>query len=264
MADYDRRDAGTFCWLDLAAHDAEGAKRFYTTLFGWTANDMKYGEGEGEVYTMYALRGRHVAASYPMDPGQKEMGFPPAWLSYVAVDDADEAVRRATELGATVLGEPFDVLDSGRMGLIQDPAGAMLGLWQARGHKGFGVYDEPGAVVWFELGTHDPDAAEAFYTALFGWSARKQDMGMPYTTFLKGEQMVGGMYGMPPEMAGMPANWSPYFWVEDPDGDAERARELGATVLTGPTDIPTVGRFVALRDPQGAMFSIIRMGAASS
>jgi len=70
--------------------------------------------------------------------------------------------------------------------------------------------------------------------------------------------MTGGMYTLTPEMAGMPPSWMPYFVVEDADATAAKASSLGGTVLKGPDDIPNVGRFALIRDPQGAMFYIIR------
>lgn len=259
MPNVDRHPHGTFCWLDLAAHDREAAKRFYTALFGWTANDLKYGEGENDVYTMYLYQGRDAAASYAMDDAQRSQGYPPAWLAYVAVDDADEATRRARELGAAVLADPFDVMDVGRMGLIADPTGATLGLWQASSHVGVTIHGEPGTVCWFELATRDTGRASDFYTALFGWTGDTQDYGMPYTTFSGGGQPVGGMYGITEEMGDLPTAWVPYFAVADADEAAARAEELGASVEMPARDIPGVGRIVMIRDPQGAHLYLIRL-----
>jgi predicted enzyme related to lactoylglutathione lyase len=244
---------GTFCWLDLATHDNEGAKAFYTAFFGWTVEDMKYGDGPGEVYSMFLLDGRQVAASYAMDETQRAQGVPPAWLSYVCVESVDRSAARAVELDAILLAEPLDVLDSGRMALIGDPTGAMLALWEPRAHPGVGVRDEPGSLTWNELSTRDVAAARAFYTELFGWGTEEIDTGMAYTMFTQGEKMAGGMYALTPGID-MPVLWTPYFAVEDVGVAGERARELGGEVLMGPEDIPGIGQFVLVRDPQGAMF----------
>lgn len=249
---------GTFCWIDLAAHDNDGAKAFYTALFGWTVDDRRYGDGPNDVYSMLRRDGRDAAASYTMDETQRAQGFPPAWLSYVCVESADQSAARAAELGGAVLAEAFDVMESGRMALIADPAGAMLALWEPRAHPGVGVRDEPGSLCWNELCTPDVARARDFYTALFGWAAQEMDTGMPYTMFTQGEAMVGGMYALTPEIR-MPPSWMPYFAVEDADAAGERARELGGTVLMGPDDIPGIGRFVLLQDPQGAMFYVIEL-----
>ncbi|HEX8691161.1 MAG TPA: VOC family protein [Longimicrobium sp.] len=254
---------GTFCWVDLSAHDAAAAKRFYPALLGWSVNDMKYGEAEHEVYTMYEVDGRQVAASAAMGEDQKGMGVPPFWLSYVAVENADETAARAAELGGTVMAGPFDVLDAGRMAIVQDPTGAVFALWQAGRHQGAGLLGQPGALCWNELGTADPARARDFYTSLFGWGAQEMETVAPYTMFAQGEQMVGGMYQLSPDMQ-MPPCWLPYFAVDDADATAERVRELGGQVLMGPEDIPGIGRFVLIQDPQGAFFYVIKLAQSGS
>jgi predicted enzyme related to lactoylglutathione lyase len=264
MTDTPTRTPGNFCWIDLGAHDAEAAKRFYTAFFGWTADDSQYGPAEGDVYTTYKLGGRSVAASYPMDADQKAMGIPSAWLSYVAVESADASAARAKELGASILAEPFDVMEHGRMAMVQDPTGALFALWQAGTHPGFGVRGDPGSLGWNELATNDPARARDFYTGLFGWRADVMNMGMEYTVFNGDTGPLAGAYALTPEMEGMPVCWLPYFAVEDPDTMAEKAISLGATVLKGPEDIPGIGRFAMIRDPQGAMFYIMRFDPPAS
>jgi len=251
---------GTFCWLDLAAHDNEGAKAFYTALFGWEADDARYGDAPDEVYTTYRLGGRDVAASYTMDAAQRSMGVPPAWLQYVCVEDAGDSAARAAELGATLLSEAFEVMEYGRMALVQDPAGALLALWEPLAHAGVGVRDEPGSLCWVELATRDTDRARGFYAGLFGWGTRRME-GSPqaYEAFTRGEERVGGMFGITPGMGEMPSTWFPYFAVEDTDATAARVKELGGEVVMGPEDIPDVGRFCFLQDPQGAMFYVIKL-----
>jgi len=246
---------GTFCWVDLGAHDPQAARRFYTALFGWEANDNRYGPAEGDVYTMYRLDGKDVAASYGMDPNQKTMGLPSAWLCYVAVEDADASASKAKELGATLMAEPFDVMEVGRMALVQDPTGALFALWKAASHTGFGVRGEPGSPGWFELATADSAKASAFYQGLFGWTTQTMNnTGTEYTVFGGPSGMIGGMYQTGEHNAGMPPCWLPYFVVEDTDAGAEKAKPLGAEVMYGPLDIPGIGRFALLRDVQGAMF----------
>ena len=108
---------GTFCWADLGTPDAAAAKRFYTALFGWSADDRPIGPDAS--YTMLTVDGRAVAALYALEPAHS--GAPPHWLSYISVASASDLAKRAKELGAAVLMDPFDVLDVGRMALVQDP-----------------------------------------------------------------------------------------------------------------------------------------------
>jgi uncharacterized protein len=249
---------GTFCWLELHAHDPAAAKRFYAEMFGWTTNDMPVGPGENDVYTVYQLDGRDVAASTAMMPEQRAGGMPSAWLQYIAVENADETAAKARELGGTVLMGPFDAMELGRMAIIQDPAGAVFAVWQAKSHPGLGVRGDTGSLGWNELATTDTAKAQEFYGGVFGWRGETQAMGMEYTVFHGETGMPGGMYQITEEMQGMPPCWLPYFAVDDADAAAGKARSLGATVMVGPADIPSVGRFALVRDPQGAMFYVIR------
>src|SRR6476620_2983137 len=109
---------GTFCWLELAAHDTGAARRFYTELFGWTPVDTKYGPGDEDIYTIYRLDGQDAAASYGMMGDQRSAGIPSNWLSYIAVEDVDASAARARELGGTVVGGPMDVMEHGRMAVV--------------------------------------------------------------------------------------------------------------------------------------------------
>ena len=247
---------GRFCWVDLGTTDGPGAKRFYMGLFGWTAEDKPMGDGQS--YTMFQLDGKSVAALYQQDPQQQAMGIPPSWLSYISVESADQAAERTKSLGGTVLMEPFDVLDVGRMAMIQDPTGGVVALWEARRHIGAGVIEEPNTLAWNELATTDTARAGEFYGGLLGWAAERQQYGpVDYTIFKQGEHMSGGMIALPPESGPVPPHWLVYFSVADCDAAAATAAHLGGTVLLAPTDVPSVGRFATIRDPQGAPFAVI-------
>jgi predicted enzyme related to lactoylglutathione lyase len=187
-------------------------------------------------------------------------GVPPHWLSYVSVASADESAAKAKSLGATLMKEPFDVFTLGRMAVVQDPTGAVFAIWQAGTQAGSGVVNVPNSFCWNELATPDPDKAGDFYSGLFGWGKNSQDMGgMTYTSFINGDRPAGGMYKPTPEMGEMPPNWLVYFAVADADATATKAGELGATLLVPPSDIPGIGRFSVIQDPQGAVFGIIKL-----
>lgn len=250
---------GTFCWIELATSDSEGAKKFYTELFGWEFADNPM--GPDMVYTMLRQDGKEVAALYKLMPEMTAQGIPPHWLSYVAVESADDTAAKAKELGGTLMKEPFDVFTYGRMAVIQDPTGAVFALWQPGTHKGVGLSGIPNTLCWNELATRDTEKAGAFYTGLFGWDKNVQQMGpdFTYTSFMSGERSVGGMYVPTPEMGDIPPNWLVYISVADVDATTNRAVELGAKVCAPPMDIPGVGRFAALMDPQGAGFAVITL-----
>jgi len=255
MSEYTKHEPGTFSWVELGTTDQAGAKAFYTELFGWSFNDSEM--EPGNFYTMFMLRNKPVAAGYKM--GERMAGIPPHWLCYVTVASADDAARKVTELGGKVMMAPFDVMTYGRMTVVQDPTGATLALWEAREHIGVGIRNEPSSIVWSELLTGDTAAASKFYTGLFGWRAEERNMGtMTYTAFWKGEERVGGMMPLSPEMGQLPPHWVTYFGSQDVDATAERAKSMGGKVMAPPFDVPGIGRFAWLTDPQGASFCLAK------
>ena len=251
MADRNEYAPGTPNWVDLQTTDQPAAQRFYTGLFGWDYDEQPM--PDGPVYAMGTIRGRHVAAIAPMPPGGE--GMPPHWNSYVSVSDVDAITGRVAGAGGTVLMEPFDVMDAGRMSVVLDPTGAPINIWQAKNNIGAQVVNEAGAFTWSELSTSDVDRAAGFYAKVFGWDAQKFPE-MDYTVFNNGGQGIAGAMKSPAE--GMPSYWLVYFAVDDTDATVAKARDLGANVMVEPTDIPEVGRFAMLADPQGAAFGVIK------
>jgi uncharacterized protein len=244
---------GTPMWVDLGTPDVDASISFYGELFDWNAS-APVEDGGG--YRFFEQDGKMVGGLAPlMAPGQ-----PPAWTSYVSVADSDATAANARAAGGTVLLEPTDVLDVGRVAIVADPSGAALGLWQPRRHTGAEIVNEPVSLAWNELDTRDTEAAKPFYEALFGWQADTQPMGgQEYTTWQLDGRPVAGMMAMPAQVpAQVPSYWLAYFAVSDTDAVEAKARELGAVVLVEPRDIPA-GRFAVLQDPQGAALGVIRM-----
>jgi predicted enzyme related to lactoylglutathione lyase len=146
------------------------------------------------------------------------------------------------------------------MAQIQDPGGAPLCLWQSITHYGAGVFGKPGSLCWTELSTHDPKRALAFYGALFGWEGESKPAGeFTYAELFLDGMPLGGILGLGEGFGSMPDRWTPYFAVARCDAAAEAAEHGGGSVLHPPTDMPGIGRFAALRDPQGASFSVIEL-----
>jgi predicted enzyme related to lactoylglutathione lyase len=243
---------GTFCWVDLSTTDQDAAKRFYAGLFGWEAQDMP--AGEGIVYSMMSIDGKNVAAIAPQPEQQREAGAPPVWNSYVSVESADAAVERARDLGGRAHAPAFDVLEAGRMGVIQDPQGAYFLVWEPRGHFGAALVNEPGALVWNELASPDLDASAAFYSGLFGWTVAPFEASPePYLSIKNGEANNGGIRPLSPP--GVPPHWLVYFGVEDIDVALAKVQELGGTKIDGPIDIG-IAKIGIAKDPQGAIFAL--------
>jgi predicted enzyme related to lactoylglutathione lyase len=257
MAEFTSHIPGTFSWVDLSTTDQQAGVAFYRSLFGWDVNEQPM--GPGATYSMFLLRGKDVAAASAMHPPERQAGVPPHWNMYISVTSADATAKQAESLGGKVLAPPFDVMDVGRMAVIQDPTGAVFCVWEPKKHIGAKFLNEPGSLCWSELATRDPKAAEAFYTKLFGWTAKHSAPAavMEYTEFSVGGHPSIGMLAMPADMPPhVPSFWMPYFQVASCDASTKRAADLGATVMRQPQDIPKTGRFAILGDPQGAAFAL--------
>jgi len=192
MGERTRHAPGAFSWVDLATSDADGAKVFYGALLGWRFEDMPV--PDSPPYSMATIDGRTVAAVY----GKRDDAQPSAWLSYVTVDNADSSAARATELGATVISEPFDVLEAGRMAVLQDPTGAVFAVWQPKQSIGAQLVNDAGALTMNQLNTSDPGTAQSFYSGLFGWTFQQVASGeQAYWGINNGERLNGGMMPTP-------------------------------------------------------------------
>jgi len=258
MAEFTSYAQGTPSWVDLAATDPEGAKRFYSGLFDWSFRDDP--AGEGGVYTMCLINGKSVAGLYEMAPDQQAAGTPPHWLTYITVANADETAAKAAAAGGTIVAPAFDVEDAGRMTVVQDPSGAFVSFWEAKKHIGAELANEPGTLVWSELQVHDTDAAKAFYQTVLGITTETADMPSgPYTTFMVDGRSVAGMMKISEDWGPVPPHWDLYFAVEDADATLGKAAAAGGKAVVPAMDIPDVGRFAGITDPQGAMFFVISM-----
>jgi len=243
---------GHFSWVDLATTDSNAAKSFYTGLFGWTFDDQP--AGPDQVYTMLLADGKEIGALFQRDPS---MPGPPAWNSYVMVENVDETIAENEKLGGTLFMGPHDVMDKGRMAILADPGGAVFCIWQAGSHHGMARKGEPGAACWFELMTKDVAQAGSYYGNLFGWDRETHQMPMTYTVFKAGDREIAGMMSMDHIPAEVPPHWLIYFSVTDTDAIVASAKALGAGVMAEPMDIEGVGRLAVLTDPQGAFFAVI-------
>jgi predicted enzyme related to lactoylglutathione lyase len=120
------------------------------------------------------------------------------------------------------------------------------------------LFKKHGAFSWFELMTTDIPAAKDFYAKLFGWTTEDMPMeGGTYTVVKLKDKGVGGIMGMPPDAKGMPPMWGVYVTVDNVDATAKKALEMGGKVIMAPKDIPDVGRFCVIQDPQGATIAVI-------
>jgi predicted enzyme related to lactoylglutathione lyase len=260
---------GVPCWVDTSQPDPQAAAAFYAGLFGWEFEDRMPEDAPGH-YFVARLEGADVAAV-----GSQMAEGPVAWSTYIWVESADETAAKVTAAGGTVLAEPFDVLDAGRMAIFADPAGAVFSVWQAGTHRGAEVVNAAGTWNWSDLNTSDFEGAKAFYGAVFGWKPLGGDdftmWTVPgYSDFLQRNdpgikerhKEAGAPEGfsdaigwMQPLRGEAPPHWSVTFSVDDVDAVAARAAELGGRVIVEPFDVEPV-RIAVLSDPAGAVFAV--------
>jgi uncharacterized protein len=246
MSERDSYPPGVPCWVDNLVPNVEEALRFYRELLGWEFD----GPGPGDYYVA-KVRGRDVAGV-----GQAPAGVSPGWNTYVSVASADDTARAASR----VVVEPFDVLPAGRVAALEDPTGAIFGVWEPAERQGCLVVNEPSAYAMSALHTPDTEAAAQFYRELFGWGS---DEFAPGISLFRLPGYVGGepQQPVPRDVIAVmakddgPARWSVDFWVDDADALAARVPELAGSVVVPPFDsIPT--RQAVVADPFGAVFSV--------
>ena len=245
--------------LGRPVHDRPGcATEFYQSVFGW---EIHLTGGQTGQYSNCLLEGRPVAGLGSLPPGDPE----PGWTTHLAVEDADQAVSAIVANGGTIVTAPTQIADEGRFAVAQDPTGAFFGLWQAGSHIGAQVVNQPGAMVWNECLSSEPERARRFYAAVFGYTYTPIDGAGDYTT-IDGDGpggTVGGIGQLPASApAQVPSHWRTYFEVADADEAADRTSAAGGTVVVRPSDTP-FGRIAVLRDPQGAVFSVLQATGAA-
>lgn len=249
-----------FVWHDLNTNDVEGAKRFYSEIFGW-----KFSSSDNGPYLHIDVNGQMIGGLRKKEANEPG---PPMWLGYIGVDDVAATVAKIQSEKGRVYMPTTSMPNVGTFAVTADPTGAAFAPWKSA-RAGEDVESKempkPFTFCWDELVSQDPAAAGAFYAAVFGWSPRTMDMGggETYTLFdrpgvknAKGDpQSAGGMMKSPP---GVPASfWIPYVAVDDADKRCEQASRLGAKVTVGPMDIPNVGRFACWFDPQQAAIAVL-------
>lgn len=249
---------GDFIWYELMTGDAAAAKQFYGPLLGW-----EFGGGDipDMEYHHITKDGVEIGGIMLLTDEMSAGGAQPMWAGYVAVDDVDKSAEQAAAKGATILVGPRDIPDVGRFAMIMDPQGVPIYIMKSEGEASTAfAKHEPreGHCAWNELVTADPEAAEAFYTDLFGWEkVDEMDMGEMglYEMFSVNGYTLGAI--MPkPEM--VPASaWVHYLRVPDIDAAADYVKAHGGQVMTGPMEIPGGEHFINGLDPQGAFFALI-------
>jgi predicted enzyme related to lactoylglutathione lyase len=205
----------------------------------------------------------------------------PSWNTYTAVESADRATTRVRQAGGTVIAEPMDVPEAGRMATFADAQGAVFSVWEAGSFIGAQLVNEPGTWNFSELHTTDAEAAARFYRAVFNWEVLDFEVGESAFTFFRLAGYGDSLAKANPEFrdriaadksaasfadvvatlvdesgqdATDPPHWSVTFAVDDADAIAANAERLGGRIIVPPFDVEPV-RMTVLADPQGAVFA---------
>jgi uncharacterized protein len=272
MPERDGYIPGVPCWVDTSQPDPEAAVDFYSDLFGWQFENVLPPDSPGK-YFVARLRGGDVAAVGSIPEALPQVAM---WNTYVWVDSADDTAATVRDAGGSVVMEPFDVMNSGRMAVFTDTEGAAFCVWQAKEHRGARIVNEPVSLTFNGLNARDVDSARSFYGSVFGWTTLVLDGAAMWSLPGYGDHLerdhpnlreqiaaVGGPAGfedvvasinpIPDDQPDTPAHWSVTFSVDDPDATAAKATELGGKVIVPPFDVPW-SRLTIISDPQGATF----------
>ena len=251
---------GAPCWIELNTPDVSVSSKFYRRVFGWVAVAL---EPEEAGYLMFYKDRREVAAVGPLDHEQQRT----AWTLFFTTTDVHRSVEDAERFGGTVLVEPFNIGDDGRMAYFIDPQGGVFGVWEPGDFSGFAAVDEPDTFGWADLWTPDPLGAQTFYRALFGWESENISLTLQAGEYIVvrpaetgRERAHGGLIGITPEVLLSTeggANWHPSFIVTDCDTSAELVKEGGGQVHKAPEDVPGGVRIAICSDPLGAEFVLL-------
>lgn len=244
---------GTFSWFSLMTKNPQAATDFYKTLFGWITTDYEI-PGVG-ISTLYQKGDLVFGNPVPLE---NNIPYPSHWISYLAIEDVDEACKRAESLGGKTCVPAFDIPTIGRTAILNDPVGTAFHIFTPENKeedmKKTG--DKPGNVCWMELMLDDPTQAIPFYTEMFNWKVSgPENMGTGdyYGAEICGEQ-AAGFFKRPDHVPEMPPVWMPYIATENIDRSNQVAQDSNGKLILPKMEIPKTGFFSMIEDPSGAHF----------
>ena len=239
---------GSFVWCELLTTDTAAAESFYKKVVGWTAKPFAP-VGSYTVFNNSLNSG--VGGVMKLPDQAKQMGAPPHWMMYVGTPDVDETAQRVAYLGGKVHKQPEEIPNVGRFAVLADPTGAVSAAFKSSSGDQEVGQPKPGEFCWETLNTTDIPKAQAFYTAVYGWKVGTFGPDMPTFGVADGmENQVASVMQPPP---GVPSHWITYAVVTDLAAARERVKKLGGTVLMDSVDVPGVGTFAVVQDPQKAI-----------
>jgi len=241
---------GKFVWYDLLTRDLPGAKRFYGELLGWTFVDTDFPH-----YTLIEHAGRPIGGIVDVSSKGTDINES-QWVSLLSVHDVDAATRATRDAGGEVHIMPTDLAGRGRLAVVSDPQGALIGYVRASGGDPPDRDAALGDWLWTELWTGDVDEASSFYGDLVSYEVDEETIleDTRYVFFRRGETPRAGVIVNPHE--NVRAHWLPYVRVEDPVDLVSRVEGLGGKVVLPPDDEHREGSVAIVVDPSGACLAL--------
>jgi predicted enzyme related to lactoylglutathione lyase len=244
---------GKFVWADLFTTDPVAATKFYSGLFGWTANIITQ---NGRDYTVFSNGSRPVAGLAPRPVSKAKR--PSRWISYIAVTDLAATVKLVTKAGGLVRAEARDFPQRGIQAIIADSEGSTVGLLQSSSGESVDDEPKPGDFNWFELFVKQPQATSDFYRQVINYDVapdlrteRKDDFVLS-----SGGLARAGVAPLP-DREDAKAGWLAVVRVANLDETLVRAVTLGGEVMLSPREAAFESRFAIIADSTGGTIGLV-------
>lgn len=244
---------GKFVWADLFTTDPVAATKFYSGVFGWTANVVTQ---DGKGYTVFSNGSRPVAGLAPRPPSNTKR--PSRWIGYIAVNDINATVKLVAKSGGQVRAEARDFPHRGWQAIIADNEGSTIWLLQSSSGDSADREPLPGDWNWFELFVKQPQVVCAFYRDIVNYvmapdlrTERKGDFLLS-----SGGLALAGVAPMPDRSEAKPG-WLGVVRVANIDETLARAVKLGGEVLVAPRAAEYESRFAIIADSTGGTVGLV-------
>lgn len=247
------RHPGKFVWADLFTTDPVAATKFYTGLFGWTANVI---DQKGRAYTVFSNGSRPVAGLAPRRTANLQRSS--RWISYIAVKDLHDTLALVVPAGGLVRAPARDFPDRGSQAIIADPEGSPVGLLQSSSGDSADGEAQPGDWNWFQLYGKTPKATATFYAGVFKYAVTPDTRTERKGDFLlTTDDLPRGGVAPLPEREDAQAGWIGVVRVEHMDETLARVNALGGEVLLAPRAAAYESRFAIIADSTGGTIGLV-------
>lgn len=256
------RHPGKVVWVDLVTPDLDGARRFYSGMFGWTFRDVSSGNKD---FVLAMLDGRPVGGLVQRSAPKGEHRQP-AWLTFISVRDVGEAERQALSHGGKVLSKIREYPQRGRQEILADPQGAVFAVLQSTSGDPADVLAEPGDWIWSTLITSDANTGAAFYQALFDYEVfdLASDAGRVHVLLATDGYARASANSLPADPGKRHPHWLNFVRVVSAKDAAAKAVALGGRVLVEPHADRHGGMVAVVADPSGAPFGLLEWSDTES